>query len=141
VRLGKRGISPLIATIILIAICVAGGLLIYNVFFSTSNTITAKGQLEITNVELIKSSGGVTFTITVKNAGNKPVSGLTVLLEGNDLGLVFSGPLEPGQSWSSSTSTMPSGLTITVGNEYTVTVNATFSDGSTFSDGIKVKCE
>ena len=136
----KRGISPLIATIILISICVAGGLLIYNVFFSTGSTITAKGQVEITNAELIKSSGTTTFTITVKNTGNKPVSHLTIKLQGETNEIVDGDiTLEPGQSYSTSTSSLSG--TYTVGNEYTVTVTASFSDGSSFSDSIKVKCE
>jgi len=47
--------------------------------------------------------------------------------------------LEPGQSYSTSSSSLTG--TYVVGNEYTVTVSAQFSDDSTFSDSIKVKCE
>jgi len=144
VRLKRRGISPLIATIILIAICVAGGLLIYNVFFSTTGTISAKGQLEVESIDLVRSTGGTTvFTITIKNAGNKPATTLSVKLEGQDSAFTVDltgvgGALQPGQSISH-VEEQVSGSYI-VGNVYTVVIQATFSDGSTFSHTTSVQC-
>ena len=106
-KLGKRAISPLIATIILISICVAGGLLIYNVFFSTTGTLTAKGQVSVESIDLVKATGGdVAFSITIKNTGNKPAKSVKITLVGgdnkiNDVGLLGTGSsLEPGQTVS-----------------------------------------
>jgi len=137
---GKRGISPLIATVILIGICVAGGLLIYNVFFSTTGTITQRGQVEVVTVDLVKSSKKATFSITIKNTGNKPVTSIEITLEKAGTVLTSSDSLEPGQSWSGSSSSLNSD-SYTVGNEYTVTIHAVFSDDSEFTDNIKVACE
>jgi len=147
-KLGKRGISPLIATIILIGICVAGGLLIYNLFFSTTGTITQRGQVEVVTVDLVKSSGGTTFSITIKNTGNKPVTELNVTLEGQDDPFEIikedSVPLSPGQtkSYQESNLTMDSNDgDYVVGKDYLITISAKFSDGSEFKDAIKVTCE
>jgi len=156
---GKRGISPLIATVILIGICVAGGLLIYNVFFSTAGVVTQRGQVEVETVDLIKSSVETTFSITIKNTGNKPVKILQVTLE-DDEGEVDDdqeGPwnlqlggdsidednmLQPGQTASLSCNpTRIDDEEYVVGESYTVTIYAVFSDDSEFTDTIKVTCE
>jgi len=77
----RKAISPLIATIILIAICVVGGLIVYSVFMSTSSTLSAKGQISVEAIDLVKATDRtVTFSITVKNTGNKPAKSLTVQL-------------------------------------------------------------
>ena len=150
-KLGKRGISPLIATIILIGIGVAGGLLIYNIFFSTTSTITARGQLEVESIDLVKdTAGNVVFSITIKNTGNKPVDAangyLKVTLDGeSEYDLVSNGVLssnlEPGQSISV---VLKSGdglsKSYTVGNSYNVVIQAQFTDGSTYTTTTSVKC-
>lgn len=156
----RRGISPLIATIILISICVAGGLLIYSVFFSTSGTLTAKGELTVESIDLVKDTdGNIVFTITIKNTGNKPVkaeaNALTVKLNGE--GEKDATPkdeteqyvsLQPGQSVSIDLyyfdDTNPNNDNISgdyvVGNSYNVVIEAKFSDGSTFTTTTSVKC-
>jgi len=97
-KLGSRAISPLIATIILISICVAGGLLIYSVFFSSAGTLTAKGQVSIESIDLVKdSTGKATFTITIKNTGNKPTSDVTVALVIEGLQEALQGTLQGGE--------------------------------------------
>jgi len=137
VKLGKRAISPLIATIILIAICIAGGLLVYNIVFSTSSTLMAKGQISVESVDLVKDTdGNVIFSITVKNEGNKPATSISVTLDGEAAPYSL-GALEPGESTSHVDS--PS-QTYTVGNKYNVVIEATFSDGSSFATTTSVMC-
>ena len=138
-RLGKRAISPLIATIILISICVAGGLLIYSVFFSSAGTLTAKGQVEVESVDLVKdSTGTATFTITIKNTGNKPTKSVTVKLASEKAESITPSTLEPGQSGTLVLNL--EGSEYTAGNSYNVVIKATFSDGSTFTTTTSVKC-
>jgi flagellin-like protein len=142
----RKGISPLIATIILIAICVAGGLLVYTIFFSTAGTITSKGQLTVEAVDLVKQTdGAAAFTITIKNSGNKPITTahcLNVTLKGTEYDVFPSGGnLQPGQSTSylkSFTSSEAAGFV--VGNAYTVVIKAKFDDGSTFTTTTSVQC-
>lgn len=135
-----RAISPLIATVILIAITVAGGLLIYSIFFSTAGTLTAKGQVEVEVIDLVKDTyGNTVFTITIKNTGNKPVTELNVTLASEPVATVAlpSGNLQPSQS----VSYMKDGLAGYVsGNSYNVVIKTEFSDSSTFATTTSVKC-
>jgi flagellin-like protein len=146
-KLSRRAISPLIATIMLIAICVAGGLLVYTIFFSTAGTISAKGQLTVEAIDLVKQTdGAVAFTITIKNSGNKPISAptsyLNVTLKGTEYEVPLpSGGLQPGQSTSfiQNFDAAHAGV-FTIGNTYTVTIKAKFDDGSTFTTTTSVQC-
>jgi flagellin-like protein len=137
----SRGISPLIATIILIAITVVGGLLVYSIFTSTSNTMSAKALVSVETVDLVKDTdGNANFNIVIKNAGNKPIKELKVKLASENettVDLPDGKPLQPGQSVAYSAE--PSG-TYVVGNTYTVVIKATFSDGSTFVTTAGVMC-
>ena len=162
----RRGISPLIATIILISICVAGGLMIYSVFFSTSGTLTAKGELTVEAIDLVRDTdGNIVFTITIKNTGNKPIHGTdanrllitlgtsdTIKLDGSAKKsggtLPDAANLQPGQSISVDLYYSNDGNddnddisgTYVVGNSYNVVIQAKFSDGSTFTTTTSVKC-
>lgn len=141
--MARRAISPLIATIILIAITVAAGLMIYSMFLSTGSILGAKGQVSVENVKLVKdSSGAVTFAITIKNSGNKPVgaNGLSIKLAGQDVSVSLTSPLQPGQSISVVTDAPSIQGGYVVGNTYTVAISTTFTDGSTFADTITVTC-
>jgi flagellin-like protein len=102
--LKRRAISPLIATIILIAITIAGGLLVYSVFFNTYGVLSAKGQVTVEAIKLVRDSTGSTvFTITLKSTGNNPVTALTVNLAGTEYTVTFpGGTLQPGQRVSCS---------------------------------------
>jgi flagellin-like protein len=138
----SRGISPLIATIILIAITVVGGLLVYSIFTSTSNTMSAKALVSVETADLVKSSDGqqVQFSIVVKNTGNKPIQDLKVKLASEDEANVTlpAGGLQPGQSVAYSAPSLSGSYT--VGNTYTVVIKAMFSDGSTFVTTAGVMC-
>lgn len=142
-KLGKRGISPLIATIILVAICVAGGLMVYSTFFSASSTLMAKGQLEVESIDLVKDTGeNEAFSITIKNTGNKPATSLSVTLDGEtawDIDLAAD-PLQPGQTVSLVKSGTDLAKDYVIGNSYNVVIEATFSDGSTFAHTTSVRC-
>ena len=148
----KKAISPLIATIILIAITIAGGLVVYALFTSTASVASAKAQVQIDSMDLVKTSTGTVFTITVKNTGNKPLataaSSLTVSLgseTGNPFDMTPATALQPGQSTSitlSSSAAAPDTLTGTyvIGDSYLVSISATYSDGSTSSLAQSIMC-
>jgi flagellin-like protein len=137
---GRKAVSPLLATIILIAITVAAGLVIYNVFFSTAGTISSQLNIQIVSIDLVRTSSTKLFSITIKNSGNKPISSInvTAYLEPsfgtNPVAWTFSGSslnLQPGQVWSSSGTSLPTGAKdLVVGQSYPVTISVTASDGS-----------
>ena len=140
----RKAVSPLIATLILITIITVGGLLVYTLFLNNYGILTSKSQITIEAVDLVKQTdGSVAFTITIKNTGNKPVTGLTVSLAGNDLtDLTFSPdpsttPLQPGRTTSGALTDLSNYMG---GNAYNVVVRAVFQDGSTYSIPYAVKC-
>ncbi|MCW4008778.1 MAG: hypothetical protein NWF09_08860 [Candidatus Bathyarchaeota archaeon] len=142
--LNKKGISPLIATIILIAICVVGGLLVYSVFMSTSNTMSTKAQVSVEAIDLVKDTdGNAAFSITIKNTGNKPITALSVTLaaenEATLSGVTETTPLQPGQTVAYQATSLD-GDDYIVGNGYTVVIKATCSDGSVFVKTESVMC-
>jgi flagellin-like protein len=137
----SRAISPLIATIILIAITVVGGLLVYSIFTSTSNTMSAKALVSVETVDLVKDTGGnANFSIVIKNTGNKPINTLKVQLASESEATVTlpGGKLQPGQSVAYSAPSLSGSYT--VGNSYIVVIKATFEDGSTFVTTTGVMC-
>jgi len=132
-------VSPLVSTLILISIAIAGGLIVYGALYSWSGIMSAKAQLDIESVDFVKvSDGDVTFAITVKNSGSKPFDVMKITLpNGTETGDIITGTLQPGQSIGYSTTVTG---TFVVGNTYTVTINGTCTDGSTFMKTISVQC-
>jgi len=131
---GKRlkGISPLIATLILIAITIVGGILVYHVFFSTASSISTNGNLQIESANIysgpnimvleIKNTGSIAvenMSITVyKNSKNTPIltgNITTPLAPGQETGKLFNGPNPPFVS----------------GNTYTVVIKAVLTNKAT----------
>ena len=143
-KAGKRGISPLLATIILVGITVAAGLVIYNLFFSTAGTLSTSFEVEITSVDLIKSGSKVLFSVTIKNIGNKPVTECRVSIwdEGGKekKSSDFVSTLDPGEYASVTLTESNIGSNFVVGKDYPVKIYAKSNDGNTFEKIITVTC-
>jgi flagellin-like protein len=137
---GRKAVSPLLATIILIAITVAAGLVIYNVFFSTAGTMSQQLNVQPTSVDIVKAGTITLVSATIKNNGNKPITSCNVTVWGDSgTATLDLGALDVGQSKSAST-TNPSDFSVTVGKAYPVKVDAAAADGSTFSKSFTVTC-
>jgi flagellin-like protein/uncharacterized repeat protein (TIGR01451 family) len=149
---GRKAVSPLLATIILIAITVAAGLVIYNLFFSTAGTASQTLQCMV-DVDLIRPGGTASYAIiaiSVKNSGSVPITGITVqwIPEGQttfqSLSLTWSpsisssAPLNPGQTASAST-TVTTNLPI-VGKSYPFVVQISGA-GQSFTTSSSVICQ
>jgi flagellin-like protein len=136
----RKAISPLVSTLILIAIAIAGGLIVYGAMYSWSGTISSKMQVSVESIDLVKASDTTTFAITIKNSGSKPVDEVKIVLpNGTETSDIVSGTLSPGQTISYSAE-MPSGYGV-IGQTYTVTVKAKYtSDGSAFTKTVSVQC-
>jgi len=142
-----RAISPLIATIILIAITIVGGLLIYNLFFATSSTASSTSAISVQNIDLVVpgGTGDPQFSITIKNTGNKPIFNYTIIIIGENgqnsttrNGLT----IQPGQTFSEQytpTNSTSKALRFYVGKYYAVNIKVTFSDKTTFSTSTSVQ--
>jgi hypothetical protein len=75
------------------------------------------------------------LSIQISNIGNGAITSLSIQLSGQPLTLSWNPamPLQSGQTTSTTTSSIPLGLVLTVGGIYQVTITATLSDGSTDS--------
>jgi len=138
---GRKAVSPLLATIILIAITVAAGLVIYNLFFSTAGTISSQLNIQIVSIDLARTSSTGLFSATIKNSGNKPINGITVTVYLDSGTALLSGSgltLQPGQVWSNSTTF--TATSATVGRSYPVTISVSASDGSKLDKSLTVTC-
>ncbi len=137
------------ATIILVAICIVAGLVIYSLSTSASSTLFARGQITVEAVDLVKQTDGATaFAITVKNTGNRPAVWLTAELQGqseqtlevaDDYVSEFN-PLQPGQYACFIAEAVEPSNYYRVGETYRVVIRARFSDGSLFVKTEAVTC-
>ncbi|MEM2597224.1 MAG: archaellin/type IV pilin N-terminal domain-containing protein [Thermofilum sp.] len=149
----RKAISPLLATVILIAITVAGGLLVYNVFFNTAGTVSTQLQVSVVSCDLVRAGSRTLLSITVRNDGSKPIYSLNVTIW--DGGSTQRGPyslyvgsnpvsqnnpLAPGGCASASLTEAQLGTNFVAGNKYPVRIDALASDGSTFRHSFVVTC-
>jgi hypothetical protein len=129
----------------IIAVAPDGTKIVKNIIVPNIRTIFAKGQLTIEAIDLVKAADGTTFSITVKNSGNKPLANtagaLKITLNGETAWDVADAQnLQPGQSVSVVKTGADITKTYVVGNAYTVVIQATFDDGSTFTTTTSVQC-
>ena len=151
----RRGISPIIATIILIALTIFGGVVVWSIFSSSSGTAGAQVQLQDTGKQLTVSNNAATLVVNLKNTGNKPIKGLSNVTWDNtntrfrssqsgDVNGTYNpaptsgSPLLPGQQ-AVLTLSITSGTLPTVGKTYSFTITATASDGSVYSLVVSVQ--
>jgi flagellin-like protein len=129
----KRGISPLYAVIITVAIVLVAGSLVGSIFVNNTQVINGSDQLNIQSANLVRDSdGNVAFSITIKNTGTKPITSLTVQLFDEQSFTIATptGRLQQGKT--ASATFLPTGAYI-LGEIYSVTVEAASSGGSSFA--------
>jgi len=68
----RRGVSPILATVVLLGITVVGGGLAFAVFSSGMTTASQNNVIAIENAQAVKGTDHADITATVKNAGGKP---------------------------------------------------------------------
>ncbi|MDG6907325.1 MAG: hypothetical protein JRN20_16250 [Nitrososphaerota archaeon] len=150
-RWHTKAVSPIVATIILIAMTVAFSIVLYGLVMSTVHTASTSVQMEISSDSLVETSSGASvFALTLKNTGSTPVDNITVTLTSDRSGTTnvlkssnFAPdpsvtPVAPGQSVSA-IDTSPSGG-FTIGNSYSVIVLVSSQNGGSFSTVWTVTC-
>jgi flagellin-like protein len=105
-RLGVRAISPLVATLILIAATVAGGALVYAVMRSQMSSLAGAADLQVNYAEIIVAGGVSKAFVTVQNTGNVKLSGVGVKItqEAGSEVTINLGDIDKGQTKSGETS-------------------------------------
>ncbi|MEB3772276.1 MAG: hypothetical protein GSR82_01190 [Desulfurococcales archaeon] len=69
----RKGLSPLVSTIILISAAIIGGMFVYNYFQTSVNKITATSQSLSVNVKTIPTQNGDLVYLSITNVGRDPV--------------------------------------------------------------------
>lgn len=130
-----RGISPLIATLILIGATVAGGAIVYAVMRGQMSSLAGAADLDITNADIIVAGGSQLATVTVRNSGGSDLSNVavTVSSDAGDVSLPAVGSLTVGQSKS-----VEGTGSWTTGKPYIVKVSATAANGGTITKSLTV---
>ncbi|NIP62695.1 MAG: hypothetical protein GWN01_03635 [Nitrosopumilaceae archaeon] len=81
----RRGVSPILATVILLGIAVVGGGLAFAVFSSGITTASQNNVIAIENAQAVKGTDHADITATVKNAGGKPWSSIQMTVAKTEL--------------------------------------------------------
>jgi flagellin-like protein len=114
----KRGLSPLIATVVLISATIVGGMLVYNYFQKSFNSVTARsGALQVSATSEYLSDTSKLVHITLLNTYDQPVKIKSIVA------VYQNGSVEEVSIISSSgTSRSASGLSVTIpsGGKYSV---------------------
>jgi FlaG/FlaF family flagellin (archaellin) len=124
---GMRGISPLIATLILIIATVACGAVVFAVARGLVGSHAGGADLEITNADIIVAGGARLATVNVKNVGTVNLENVsaTVTTDGSSVSISL-GSIAIGQTKYGENDT---GQWI-AGRTYIVSVKADALDGS-----------
>jgi len=81
--MGCRGISPILASLILISVTVSASILIYDVLSGSIKIWIVSIEVSVESMSLVRDSeGNMAFSITVKNTGGKAISKCEVTLCG-----------------------------------------------------------
>ena len=97
-----RGISPLIATLILIAATIAGGAVVYGVMRSQMSSLGSNTNLEITYADIVVAGNTKLAVVTVKNVGTVNLENVTatVTTDNTESVSILLGNLAAGQTQS-----------------------------------------
>lgn len=148
----RSAVSPVIATLLLIAIAVAAAIIVYAFVTGLIGGLTTTGGsslVQVTGTLTVPSgSGAATLVLNVKNSANNPVNTITIAVDASDGALtgttgastvtdggtgaqIYSGSLPIGQS-ASAVLSFPGGAdgNVIAGNTYTFTVTIAFSGGT-----------
>lgn len=135
----KRGISPLIATIILISITVTVGLSVYALVSGMVGTMSSMLDIQVQSIDIVKAGSNTLVAATIKNSGNIQISACSVTITGDSgTATLPIGSISPGKVGSASISN-PNGFSVTVGNVYSVSISVTAS-GSSLTKALTTTC-
>ena len=132
----KRGLSALLAIIIGLIVTIVAGVLLAQLYFSYSSTISARPSASIEYIDLVHKGGGEgVLVINVKNVGNVRI--IRLWLYGSNIRACYRYPYTTQYGGNTN---IPPGSTgsivcyirsgISPGVTYTASLEITFEDGS-----------
>jgi hypothetical protein len=140
----RKAIGEILGALIVIAIVVAAGLILYTLFTSTASNVGSQTVVSVQSNKLVVAlpGGSAVWAITLKDSSSKPITSLTATINGAGIPSTVSTVITPsysGATVSSNNQLLPGtsasgsitiSTGITLGQTYTVTITAQFSDGS-----------
>lgn len=111
VKRSLRAVSPLLATIILIAIVISAGVVVYGMISGWIGTFGSTLSVQPVSADLLVAGDKAMLSVSVKNTGNKPLAGIIVAGYDDD-GKCFKlalPPADPGKT-SGNTLIIPLGV-------------------------------
>ena len=139
----RKAISPIIATILVVAMTIVAAGVLYTYFTTTASRAQNTAQVQIqASLVVPTGSGAGAGAITVTNSGSIELTGLTVTstIPGFSANGGFSTSalsVPPGSSASSAFS----GTGDTAGTSYSITVVASFANGATQTQVLTVTAQ
>jgi len=145
----RKGISELLAVIIILGIVIALGAFLFTWSTGLFHTGSAVAEVTVTDVSVVKTSGAspdASFSITIKNTGTVTATSITVTeasgtltdTSGAKLKVSFSN-LAAGKSNSTTVPLKPD--SVNVGKTYLFNIQVTFADGSTKTFSVSARAE
>ena len=142
----NKGLSPLVAAIILIALVIAGAVIVYALFTTLFTAQSKILQVQITSAFISKVGASQALAgVSVKNVGTSAVASCTATFY-DDNGRSFAlglGPMNPGETVSATNMTPPGvPYAFEDSTDYPLVVVATKGGGSneSYSTSLTVTC-
>ncbi|MCE4616436.1 MAG: hypothetical protein F7C09_05170 [Aeropyrum sp.] len=127
----RKGLSPLVASVILIAFTVIGGFIVYEYFLSSSGTMMAAGESIIMSVNSVRlSNTSMLIHISGVNGHNSPITISSIIYydpTGTTNTIPLPSPLDvsPGEKFSINEVIPASATAVTI--EYTTSTGETLT--------------
>ena len=123
----RRGISPLLAIVITVAVALSVGAFIFAWSFGLMRTGSSQAEVQVEYARLMYTpGGGWLFTISVKNTGRVSTSDVRFYIPGLKGDTRICWALDPGKTSGGTWGTNSA----VIGRSYTVFLHVWFKDGS-----------
>lgn len=150
----RKAVSPIIATLLLIAIAVAAGIIVYVYVNSLAGGLTQGGGQQVSDqlqmdAYVYISGGSGSLTITIRDVGSSTVQVSSIFFDGTLAGTINSvagstcsptatsspyGTCAPGQTLTMKMTTIPAGVqTAASGTSHTIKILTATGGTSTFT--------
>jgi flagellin-like protein len=134
-KVNRKAVSPVIATLLMIAIAVAAAILVYVWSMGLVGTLQGTGGQQTREqliMEAYDATSSTSWKLYIRNVGPASISVTAVYVEGVPAAFSLNptGPISPGKS-ANLTVTVPASLTLASGAAYTAKIVT--SSGAVFS--------
>jgi len=133
-RRNRRAVSPVIATIIIVAVAIVMSIAVAYWMLGLAGTFTRYEKLEFTSAYATKGDQNFTITLTAKNTGTAPATINMISLNGIPLNNTIS--VSYAISGGSETPTNAGSLSISIDPGQSVTLEIYLPDGSRVSNTV-----